>query len=234
MAKLTELWVMAIPYIHLDHRGWLSGAVVEPPAHGRGRAIVTHVGATHSMVEGSYDIGEKGGPGRVGPDPTGAPGRGEGQPVQPQADYIRTFSSEPVKVLADELQYQFYLARAREPAEIVIVNDADDLPVEALAKARLDAIADWRAHYGDRDLPFDVWEKQFPIDKQIAELAKAIAKKAQADAKVEREAAAKAAVTAPKDQVRDPAKLASDRVAKAMASLESAKQPAKAKEETSK
>lgn len=170
MAKTQTLYVFPNPYAHLDHRGWLAGGC--PMAEGRrsptAMPSLQKIGAEFAMIPGTYNANPE-------------EGRGVGGPLAPRAEYEWTFSAvEPIALQVDASLMPFYASRAKA-GDVFVVGKADDLPLEQLAAARLKAIADFRAAYGE-DPDVAHWAKQFALDTTVARLCDAIEAKRKAEA----------------------------------------------------
>lgn len=183
---MPKLQLFPNPYHHLDHKGRLAGVAVElePLRAGHVRPLSRKIGAKLQMTEGSYV------PGSV---ERGEEGPGIGR--QSRADLFHVFSDEPVTIECHEslvAPYQAMLKRGE-------VLDGIDVPLDDLAKARLDCIAQHVAAYG---APPDTstWLAQFPIDDLVAKASEALVKANEEQAKKAAEKAAEDAKTAPAKQ----------------------------------
>ncbi len=153
--------VMANPYHTLDADGMLSGT---QPAYEKMRPtsampLRKHVGASVSVVEGTLEK-------------HGSKDRPKGGMRLSRAQRVASFTDAVIEVPArDPVAAAFY--RKAILAGSVIVCDDMTKAKAALAKARADAIAKFKAAYGVAP-PVSEWAKQFPLD---AELSKQVEKK---------------------------------------------------------
>ena len=117
------------PYLAIDHKCRLAGITpeLEPLRKGPVPPLNRKIGATIQMVDGSYRPDSKDG---------FFPGKG---------DVFYVYTSDPVEVHCEDGHVDEY----RKMVERGEVLDASkELPLEALAMARLKAVADYVAHYG--------------------------------------------------------------------------------------
>lgn len=162
------------PYLCLDAKGRLAGACpeIEAVRASGGMPARRSIGAVLKMVDGTYNANEK-------------EGRGPGGQLAPRAELMWMFDTiEPIKLVVDASQRASYVARDRA-GDVFACVDPESVPLERLARARNLAVAKWIASYGpDAELDTAAWEKQFPLDAHVAELAKVYAARdAEADAK---------------------------------------------------
>lgn len=198
MAKTQTLYVFPNPYAHLDHRGWLAGGC--PMAEGRrsptAMPALRKIGAEFKMIPGTYN---------ANPDE----GRGPGGTLAPKAEYEWSFpAAEPIALQVDASTMPFYASRAKA-GDVFVVAKADDLPLEQLAAARLKAVADFRAAYGD-DPDLSHWAKQFALDETVAKLCAAIEAKRKAEAQKAEAEAKKAEAEEAKKPKAEPKKTLGD------------------------
>lgn len=149
------------PYLCLDAKGRLAGACpeIEAVRTSGGMPARRSIGAVLKMVDGTYNA-----------DPN--EGRGIGGQLAPKAEVMWMFDTiEPIAVVVDASQRASYVARDRA-GDVFACDDPLSLPLERLARARNLAVAKWKAAYGDAKLDDAAWEKQFPLDSAVAELAK--------------------------------------------------------------
>lgn len=161
------------PYLAIDHKCRLAGVApeLEPLRKGPVPPLNRKIGATIQMVDGSYRPDSRDG---------FFPGRG---------DVFHVYTSDPVEVTCEDGHVDEY----RKMVERGDVLDASkELPLEALAAARLKAIADFVAHYGKAP-DTSSWSAQFPLDADVAEVAEVLAKKLQAEAEAKAKLAAEEA-----------------------------------------
>lgn len=165
------LFVMPNPYGQLDHLGRLAGGCLEAegPRPGNVMPARRFVGATFGMVPGSLNKSDE-------------EGRGVGGPLGVKADYEFAFTaSAPVAVSVTSATESFYISRGRSGC-VFLCQGAEDVPLEALAKARMKAIADHKAAYGHEPSTAG-WEKQFALDAVVADVCKLIQEREAAEAK---------------------------------------------------
>jgi len=147
-----KTFVWANPYHALDHRGWLAGAVPLDPRHGGG--VRAHVCATFVVLSRE----------RRGP------ALDEGR-YDRQESCWRFFSEQDDKkeiVMPLEVPIgpgRTYLQHIACGA--LFEGSADQPPLEQLAKARAQAIADFTAAYG-KPPPVAHWKTQYPLDGEVA------------------------------------------------------------------
>ena len=144
------------PYLAIDHKCRLAGITpeLEPLRKGPVPPLNRKIGATIQMVDGSYRPDSKDG---------FFPGKG---------DVFYVYTSDPVEVHCEDGHVDEY----RKMVERGEVLDASkELPLEALAMARLKAVADYVAHYGKQP-DTTSWSVQFPLDADVAEVAEVMAK----------------------------------------------------------
>jgi hypothetical protein len=186
MAKPKTLFVFPNPYGHIDHNGDLAGGCQEAEEP---RAITAmpanrKIGATLTMVEGSLVVGEQ-------------HARGDGYPRGAKADYEWRFDAQaPIAIQVTPNTESFYHRRFSEngtPPCLFKCEGPEDLPLEKLARARIDAIAMLAANQPDVEINEKRWEQQFPLDPVVADLAKDILAKEKADAEDAKQEAKKAA-----------------------------------------
>jgi hypothetical protein len=142
------------PYAQLDHKGRLAGVVpeIEPLRRG-GPPLNRKIGATLKLVEGSFKPGS------------------EEDRSYPKGDVFHVFSVDPVEVNFDDSltsEYNALVSRGE-------LFDGRELPLEALAKARVSAIAAHVATYG-KEPDVLAWVSQFALDQDVAEAAKLLPK----------------------------------------------------------
>lgn len=160
------------PYHVLDHNYCLAGACPEGEEMRGGSVMPSrrHVGAKQVVL--SYDEGE--------PDPGGEKGRFSKSITQ------WVFETQPIKVVGNGALDSFYTARLREQELFEVVgagkvstyDPATGKAVEmslldALVKTRIAAILSAEAERPNVNLPFDVWQKQFAIDADVAKACEA-------------------------------------------------------------
>mgnify|MGYP003553216097 FL=1 len=167
------------PYHHLDHKGRLAGIAFQLEPRAPHRRLI---GARISMVDGSYV------PDSVERDI-------ESLGVLGHGDVFHFFGDEPVAVQCADEHVGPYQAQAKA-GEIFL---CDEVPLEGLAAARLDAVAQHVAAYGKAP-DTAAWSYQFPIDDIVAQVAEGLAAK--------REAAEKSATAV---TAADPKKALDDR-----------------------
>lgn len=143
------------PYHALDHKGRLAGAAfeLEPPRAG-GVPLNRKIGAQLHLVDGSYKPGN------------------EGLRIYPTGDVFHMFSVDAVDVVCEPMlvaDYNAMIARGE------VLSAADGLPLEALATARLAAIASHEAAYGVAP-DTSGWKQQFALDDDVAEAAASLPK----------------------------------------------------------
>lgn len=153
------------PYHHIDHKGRLAGIAFELEAVRDGRAVARHrlIGAKLTMVDGSYV-------------PDTVDRNIEGLGVLGHGDVFHLFNDEPVEVVCADEHVGPYQFQAKN-GELFI---ADDVPLEGLAAARLDAIAKFVAAYGKAP-DTTTWGFQFPIDEIVANVSESLGAKREAE-----------------------------------------------------
>lgn len=216
------IYVMPNPYCALDAQGRLAGGcqMAEERA-GVAAPSNLKVGAELRVVEGSYNDRQA--------EISAAVDSGKmSSPVIP-AVYSRDekywfFSAvEPVSIPVSAKTEGFYVSRSRSngtPLCVFLCSGPEDLPLEQLAEARLDAIAGYEAAYIGKKAPVDDWKSQFELDEVVAEVMEAVdAKRKAAAAEAEQKAAA---AVADAEQAASNAKAKRDEARKA--AVEKAKQ----------
>ncbi len=228
MAK--TIYVFPNPYAHLDHRGWLAGGCPEAEGKRSPSALpaLRKIGARMVMVDGSYNANE-------------AEGRGRGGPLQPRAEYEWVFDAKaPIALNVSVDLEPFYASRARGK-DIFVLDlegspDRLDVPFEALANARIAAIAQFRAERGaNAEVPVEKWRKQFPLDAMVEQMAKAISESRAAEAAANAAAAkdkAKAAEDKAKAEAEKLDAATKSALEKAMAKVQPAAAPKTTKKES--
>lgn len=156
---MKTLHVFPNPYGHLDHKGRLAGAC--PQAEGRRQdgAMPSRklVGAELKMVAGSYESRDV-----------------DGDYRKSRADVFFQFDAVAPVAVNVETDLAGWYEQRHKNGEVFVCESADALPIEALASARLKACAEFKAAYGSEP-DSSAWDSQFPLDKVVAEAAKALA-----------------------------------------------------------
>lgn len=177
---MHKFLIWANPYVHVDARGWLAGGLPIPAPVGTSRAAPSFVGAVREMVPGTYDKGaEVPGTGRLSRD--------VGMAQHPrQQTAFSSFADAAVEVTVDH-EGAMFLRQRDAAGDVFVVSAADDVPLERLARARMRAVAKFKAERGaDAKVPVEKWAEQFPLDEVVASLATDL----EADDKAEVEAVA--------------------------------------------
>jgi hypothetical protein len=180
--------VFVNPYHCFDALGRLAGAAHEaqpdrPPGvmpHGRRH------GARLEMTPGSFvpDSERKGAKGRDVIYPT----------IVSRSDTPAFFDEDPFDLDVDPataIAFKYNLELVKDG--VLLEAKDDQVPIAALAAERLKLVLSWRAHYGDREIPFDTWQQQFALDEEVAEAMVAL-EKSDAEAKAKALAAKNAFV----------------------------------------
>lgn len=170
---MRTLFVFPNPYAHLDHKGRLAGAIPKPMPAGTFRDAVEHLCAVLKVVPGSYENDAK-------------DGRGEGGVRPSRSDRYFSFGIQAEQMNVSPELVAFYEKMDHDGC-IFLVKDASTFPVEKLAKARLAAVAQFKAAYGENAEPdFGFWGVgQFELDELIAEASKSVAEKLAEEAAAE-------------------------------------------------
>jgi hypothetical protein len=188
---MTKIKVHANPYSVLDHKGRLAGALLIAEPRRSTATVPTRqfVGAKLEVVSVETLSNHI--------SPTGERyARGHGMPQGTRTDNEFIFTGEPMEVDASGSMGAFY-AHALKDGSIFEAGADGSAPLEKLARARLAAIAQRKAEMGEAPATTD-WERQFPLDLEVAEASKLLAehdKAAAEKAKAEASAAAEKAKT---------------------------------------
>lgn len=154
---MKKLSLFPNPYKALDHNGALAGAC---PMGESLRATTTlparrFVGARLEQL--SYEK------------------RPVGTGQQSRASLRFVFKAEPVEVQFNDPMLETYYAHRIKSGEVI---EAGPAQLDALAKARVKAIDEWRSNYGADPPGMSDWPKQFELDEAVAKRAAEMAPKA--------------------------------------------------------
>lgn len=150
MRPMKKLLLLPNPYKALDHEGLLAGAcpMGEQLRETTTLPIRNRVGA--KLEAKDYQKRPIGG----------------GQQSRARLRFV--FVGEPVEVPVPDQSLETYYAHRIARGEVVL---ADGKHMDVLAKSRVEAIAEWRANYGDGPPGLAQWAEQFPLDAEVAKHA---------------------------------------------------------------